>query len=110
MKLAEQWIRPDDAVSASSSIGPHIAHRAVLLPFPYPFAGIDTIPTISERVTVISAPAAARITAVAFDVRDSHSSVTRRFLRSPFLRGFRLVFRKDGIYVFRRERGSGTLR
>jgi hypothetical protein len=34
---------------------------------------------------------------------SSSRLVEQRFLTSPFLSDFRLVFRRDGVYVFRRE-------
>jgi uncharacterized membrane protein len=99
---ALRLIGDKEAVTASLSLGAHLGHRVMLLPFPYPFASLGPSHTLPDRVTVVSPRAAASINAVAFDVRDSSPAVVRAFLRSPYLRGFQLVFRREGVYVFRR--------
>jgi uncharacterized membrane protein len=99
---AVAMIRASDAVTASISVGAHLAHRVTLLPFPYPFAPLDSVATIPEEATVVSPTAAAAVDAVALDVRDSTPPVVQAFFRSPYLRGFALVYQREGVYVFRR--------
>jgi uncharacterized membrane protein len=99
---AVRLVRPGDAVTASLGIGAHLAHRVTLLPFPYPFASQQSVPTSPERVRTVSASAAAKIQTIAFDTRDATTATLRRFLLSPYLKEFTLSFHKDGVYVFRR--------
>jgi uncharacterized membrane protein len=101
-RQAVALIRPADAVTASLGIGAHLAHREMFLPFPYPFAPQQRVPTSSEAVRVVSAAAATKIDAIALDVRDTTTGTLRRFLASPYLKGFTLMFDKDGVFVFRR--------
>jgi uncharacterized membrane protein len=92
-------------VSASDAIVPHVSHRDVLLPFPYPFArGGQSFP-LAPTVTEVSARAAARVDVIAFYTRFSPS--TRRTIqalsRSPYFSGFELVYDRDGMFVYRRD-------
>jgi uncharacterized membrane protein len=107
---AVRLVGAEDAVTASLSLGAHLAHRVTLLPFPYPFAPLDSVATIPERVTVVSPRAAAAIDTVALDVRDSSPAVVQAFFRSPYVRGFSVIFQREGVYVLRRvasTAGSG---
>jgi uncharacterized membrane protein len=90
------------AVTASLGLGPHLAHRATLLPFPYPFAAQRRLPTSPENVRIVSEAAASKIEWIAIDERDSSAATLQAFFASPYLKGFDLVFHQDGVYVFRR--------
>jgi uncharacterized membrane protein len=103
---AVRLIGAHEAVTASLSLGAHLAHRVTLLPFPYPFASLGSVRTISERVTVVSRTAAATIDVVALDVRDSSPAIVQAFFESPYLRGYSEVFQRYGLYVFRRICGG----
>jgi uncharacterized membrane protein len=105
---ALQHVRSSDAVTATSTLGPHLAHRVLLLPFPYPFMRGDDLAPLDASVTRTGLREVARIDAVAiymgFD--GSTSRIRRAFLRSPYLSDFRLVFDRGGLLVFRRVRAS----
>jgi uncharacterized membrane protein len=109
--LAEEalrFIRPSDRVTATPTLGPHLSHRKVLLPFPYPFVpGDDPIP-LDASVTRVGPRFVANIDAVAVFLGASGSSprIRQAFLLSPLLRDFRLVFHEGGLLVYRRDRPS----
>jgi uncharacterized membrane protein len=98
-------IHPADAVSAANTLAPHLSHRTLLLPFPYPFAtGRHTFP-LAEAVAVVSDRGAAEIDAVAIFAsgQEATRATIAAFARSPYLRQFRLVFNQQGMLVYRRS-------
>ncbi len=54
VRAALATIAPSDAVAAGSALGPHLAHRETLLPFPYPFADAPRTFPLDPRVTATS--------------------------------------------------------
>jgi hypothetical protein len=97
-------VHPGDGVTAGFNIGPHVARRKLLLPFPAPFnMGRRDFP-LAASVRHVSAARARQIDVV---IVDSHElEHTRRayghFLASPYLDGFRMHVIGDMI-VWRRE-------
>jgi uncharacterized membrane protein len=97
-------IQADDVVTATPTLGPHLAHRTVLLPFPYPFVRGDEQAPLNAEVTEMSREAVGRVDAVAMYLWAdwSTSEVVLAFRQSPELSQFRLVFARDGLFVYRR--------
>jgi uncharacterized membrane protein len=102
---ALRYIEPTDSVTATETLGPHLAHRSVLLPFPYPFMAGDDASPLDSSVTRIGHPFVDRIDAVAIFMGADASSlgVRRAFLESPYLKDFRLVFARGGLLIYRRH-------
>jgi uncharacterized membrane protein len=101
-------VLPGDRVTATATLGPHLSHRVLLLPFPYPFMRGDDLSPTDSRVTRVGAQYAAQIDAIAIYVRGNSPSpaVLRAFLRLPALRQFDLVFDREGVLIFRRASES----
>jgi uncharacterized membrane protein len=101
---ALEEIAASDRVTATTTLLPHLSQRVVALPFPYPFLTGDDPAPLDASVTVVGPEAVAKIDAVAMYVSvDSNGVAIRKaFLRSPYLRDFRLVFNQDHVMIFRR--------
>ena len=98
-------IHPDDRVVATSPMGPRLAHRDVLVMFPYPFAdGHPSLP-LTPSAQEVSAEAAARIDAVVVTRPDSPEGWQRLkdFEASPFLTELRYVRHFGTVTVYRRS-------
>lgn len=78
-RAAVAFIQDGDAVVANNVIGPHVAHRDVLLPFPFPFVKANVLFPLDERVQSTSLAKQRRIDAVIIGNRRAKS---RRLLRS----------------------------
>jgi uncharacterized membrane protein len=103
--LAEQalgMIEPTDRVSATDTLGPHLSHRSVLKPFSYPFAHAKHDFPLAESVTIVSAAEAAKIDAVAIYSSGLTASLKEALARLGTFKGFRLLFDRGGILIYRR--------
>jgi uncharacterized membrane protein len=97
-------VKPDDAVTGSNAMAPHLAHRRVLLPFPYPFARRPLKFPLNGRVKSVSAAKAATIDVVIIYVQPGREeqATARGFFASPYLTSLRLVYHRAGVRVYRR--------
>jgi uncharacterized membrane protein len=104
VSAALQHIEPTDGVTATATLGPHLSHRALLLPFPYPFMRGDEPAQVDLAATEVSAEAVARIDAIAIylPAPGTGAEVRDAFLRLPSLDAFQLVFARDDLLIFRR--------
>jgi hypothetical protein len=97
-------IHPGDRVVATNLLGPHLAHRDVLVMFPYPFADGHPALPLTPSAQEVSAEAAARIDAVVVTLPDSPEGWQRLkdFEASPFRTEFRDVRHFGTVTVYRR--------
>lgn len=89
-RAAAAAIDDDDAVVAPAHFGPHVAHRDVLLPFPYPFLPADRNFPLDEEVIEVSARRRALIDVVVIAPSPfpGEEALSRDFLASRFAEDF----------------------
>lgn len=71
-------IRPDDVVSASNGIAPHVADRDHLIPFPYPFINAKQEFPLDDRVTETTPEAQAKVDVVVVNEAKWNRLMRRR--------------------------------
>jgi hypothetical protein len=103
LHAALKLVKPTDGVAAGSLIGPHVADRDVLIPFPWPFLSRKINSALDPRVKSTSATARAKIDVVIIVNPPMPSSLKKKFLQLPEVQEHFTEYDFGTVSVFRRK-------